>query len=576
MKPKHVHEIDIDTGPSPRSTPAQAFPSPEPKNDPQHEETSVYVLEELVQTERTYVHFLNAFLEIFVPYITQHKHIKSADAQLLLRNFPVLASLHRELLAAMEGASLRRVADVFIEFSPRFLVYSHYCSPHEEAMQVWRRQPKDIQAMSQRLVPRVTGGMKLNMSDVFMKPIQRITKYPLFLTQLAKCDTDVAEATRAMQTVLHRINQDRWVHGCQWKAHVFWKRVRPSTDISAALVMGACFEIHHHALHQHQRQTPVRSLGCFLFANRAMVGVKPKKKEDYHLRYVWRLEASLWELSELCHLPVDHYGFRLRRGPQTHVFDFLTLSRDVHLHWLALLYQTLHLRLPTRGRPDQVPHPLPSYHEIQVESFRSPPLAPSLDHVLAAAAEHDPVPAQGPEESPAAPAVSSSSSSVLKLVRASTSLGFYRSEPLRRRHRAPRSIEPYFSDFLTPVPPVSTPPPPLMLLLSRSCTSAPPSPTVSSSPQVRPHSTHVDWLPHAVERSSKEMAHTSSWMVSSAPHDIWPLMPNLLHTPSGPVSSTTCHQHHHHHEGKWSWLPFRHKLDSMHLVQNLPALTLYT
>ncbi|KAJ1515249.1 p24 complex component [Coelomomyces lativittatus] len=434
---------------------------------------------------------------VFVPYFQNHPHISSTDTRLLLRNVTTLAALHKDFLAELEQTPLHVLPILFLNYSPRFLEYQHYCSPHDEAMQVWKRQPKQIHVVTSILVPRVVDKeeARLAMTDVFMKPIQRITKYPLFLHQLNGVDRPSSNATspssfipipclppilspsssltttsqsssstlptptssplppslfeqakQAMQHVLKYLDQARWQYQGQLRAHDFWNRVKnvPSlpwsktTPPTISLLMMACFDVHHHILTQttttttttttptqpprseghgitepstwllHPRSTlspssssmvQVRALGCFLFANRSMVGVKPKKKDLYHVRYVWQFTVEGWEVVELMELPKMYYGFRLQRG--CHVFDFLTVSKDVHVHWLGWVYKSLYLQSPTkylsssttkplsqasevpkRGAPreNHPPQMFPSYHEIPVTSCYSlycPPISPT-------------------------------------------------------------------------------------------------------------------------------------------------------------------------------------------------------
>ncbi|KAL7752160.1 hypothetical protein RI367_002203 [Sorochytrium milnesiophthora] len=121
------------------------------------------------------------------------------------------------------------------------------------------------------------------------------------------------------------------------------------------------------------KQPTVKYLGCFMFSNHLLVAVKPRKKTQYGIKYIWRLvdkssratkspdyEAlvggiRLWDMVELYGFEGSEscYGFRLKRTQAAHptVFDFLTPSFETHTHWLSNVYQGLYGRPP---RPSDI------------------------------------------------------------------------------------------------------------------------------------------------------------------------------------------------------------------------------
>ena len=139
-----------------------------------------------------------------------HRHTRSS----IETSNPLLASSRARAMEPVEAAEMARL---FKELMPRFDAYEEYCAKHEIMMhELHRRIPawSDFGMGIESLAKSVTsieqraseGHKALTVSDLLMKPIQRVCRYPLLLAELLKQTpvVDGPEAHAEIEMVLHR------------------------------------------------------------------------------------------------------------------------------------------------------------------------------------------------------------------------------------------------------------------------------------------------------------------------------------------------------------------------------------
>lgn len=167
------------------------------------------VVEELLMTERKYVHDLELLLE----YQTQLQTTGALSADTIHYLFPnlnVLIDFQRRFLIGIEyHAQLppqeQRIGSVFINFEEGFDVYEGFALNQKKACQIAVAESAKLASLSHMVDPTY------ELPCYLIKPIQRICKYPLLLRELVKYTPDdwpnYQDQVRALE-VIKRVTQN--------------------------------------------------------------------------------------------------------------------------------------------------------------------------------------------------------------------------------------------------------------------------------------------------------------------------------------------------------------------------------
>ncbi|EPQ11578.1 Dynamin-binding protein [Myotis brandtii] len=151
------------------------------------------IIEELVQTERDYLKDLELCIKEVVQPL-RNKQIDRLDVDSLFSNIESVHQISAKLLSLLEEATadvepaMQVVGEVFLQIKgPLEDIYKIYCYHHDKAHSVLEAYEKE-EELKQQLslcVQSLQGKPNLtNMSSLLIKPIQRVTKYPLLLCEL--------------------------------------------------------------------------------------------------------------------------------------------------------------------------------------------------------------------------------------------------------------------------------------------------------------------------------------------------------------------------------------------------------
>ncbi|XP_056129245.1 rho guanine nucleotide exchange factor 25 isoform X2 [Lampris incognitus] len=166
-------------------------------------EKSIYVLTELVETERLYVEDLGLIVEGYMGTMANQgvpEDMKGKD-KIVFGNIHQIYDWHKDyFLGELENCVSEpdRLADLFIKHERRLHMYVVYC----------QNKPKSEHIVSEYIDSyfedlRQQLGHRLQLNDLLIKPVQRIMKYQLllkdFLKYYSKAGRDVAELERAVE-----------------------------------------------------------------------------------------------------------------------------------------------------------------------------------------------------------------------------------------------------------------------------------------------------------------------------------------------------------------------------------------
>ncbi|XP_018581495.2 rho guanine nucleotide exchange factor 25 isoform X2 [Scleropages formosus] len=168
-------------------------------------EKSIYVLKELIETEKLYVNDLGLIVEGYIATMNEKgvpDDMKGKD-KIVFGNIHQIFDWHKDyFLGELEKcvAEPERLAQLFIKHERRLHMYVVYC----------QNKPKSEHIVSEYIETyfeelRQQLGHRLQLNDLLIKPVQRIMKYQLllkdFLKYYTKAGMDTTELEKAVEVM---------------------------------------------------------------------------------------------------------------------------------------------------------------------------------------------------------------------------------------------------------------------------------------------------------------------------------------------------------------------------------------
>ncbi|KAM8933881.1 kalirin isoform 2-T2 [Pelodytes ibericus] len=165
-------------------------PSPAPRNHEEEQKAKalrgrMFVLNELVQTEKDYVKDLGVVVESFIPRIEEKGTPEDMNGKekIVFGNIHQIYDWHKDFfLGELQKCPQEpeRLAQLFIKHERRLHMYVIYCQNKPRSEYVVAEYDSYFEEVKQEVNQRFT------LSDFLIKPIQRITKYQLLLKDFLK------------------------------------------------------------------------------------------------------------------------------------------------------------------------------------------------------------------------------------------------------------------------------------------------------------------------------------------------------------------------------------------------------
>uniref|UniRef100_A0A8D3B492 Pleckstrin-likey domain-containing family G member 1 n=1 Tax=Scophthalmus maximus TaxID=52904 RepID=A0A8D3B492_SCOMX len=181
------------------------------------------VVQEILDTERTYVQDLRSIVEDYLECISNQSRLalSSEDKGSLFGNIQDIYHLNRDLLHDLEkcNADPVAIAECFVSKSEEFHIYTQYCTNYPRSVAVLTECMRN-KALAKFFRERQESlRHSLPLGSYLLKPVQRILKYHLLLHEIAnhmEKDTEtyevVQEAIDTMQRVAWHINDMKRKH----------------------------------------------------------------------------------------------------------------------------------------------------------------------------------------------------------------------------------------------------------------------------------------------------------------------------------------------------------------------------
>ncbi|XP_042359074.1 pleckstrin homology domain-containing family G member 1 isoform X1 [Plectropomus leopardus] len=181
------------------------------------------VVQEIMDTERTYVQDLRSIVEDYLESISNQSRLalSSEDRGSLFGNIQDIYHFNRDLLHDLEkcNADPVAIAECFVSKSEEFHIYTQYCTNYPRSVAVLTECMRN-KALAKFFRERQESlRHSLPLGSYLLKPVQRILKYHLLLHEIAnhmEKDTEtyevVQEAIDTMQRVAWHINDMKRKH----------------------------------------------------------------------------------------------------------------------------------------------------------------------------------------------------------------------------------------------------------------------------------------------------------------------------------------------------------------------------
>uniref|UniRef100_A0A3Q3JWW3 TIAM Rac1 associated GEF 1a n=1 Tax=Monopterus albus TaxID=43700 RepID=A0A3Q3JWW3_MONAL len=195
------------------------------------------VINELVETEKTYVNDLGCLIKCYLTPLQKESFLTQDELDVLFGNLREMVEFQVEFLRTLEDGTrlvpdldklerveqfkkvLFSVGGSFLHYADHFKIYSAFCASHTKVPKVLAKAKTDpeFKAFLAERNPRQQHSSTLE--SYLIKPIQRVLKYPLLLKELySLTDPDSEEhyhldlATKAMNKVASHINEMQKLH----------------------------------------------------------------------------------------------------------------------------------------------------------------------------------------------------------------------------------------------------------------------------------------------------------------------------------------------------------------------------
>ncbi|MBN3278444.1 DNMBP protein, partial [Polyodon spathula] len=200
------------------STPVTA-PSASPEQRMMEKRSKV--IEELLQTEKDYIKDMQMCVQEII-HPLQRKQVQNIDFDGLFGNVQMVIDLSTRLLKDLQDTE--SIGRVFVEYKTELEeVYKIYCQNHDDAIALLEAYEKDESIQNHilecleklRAVYREWGKTNyINLGSFVIKPVQRVMRYPLLLTELLSATAEshpdkrlLAEAVACVKEINVNINE---------------------------------------------------------------------------------------------------------------------------------------------------------------------------------------------------------------------------------------------------------------------------------------------------------------------------------------------------------------------------------
>ncbi|KAF7231106.1 rho guanine nucleotide exchange factor TIAM2 [Nothobranchius furzeri] len=200
------------------------------------------VIQELVDTEKSYVKDLVCLLDVYLTPLQRETFLSKDEMEALFGSLPEMLDFQRVFLQTLEERIagcpnitsletpdqfkklLFSLGGSFLYYADHFKLYSGFCANHIKVQKVLEKAKTDGAFKHFLEARNPTNQHSSSLESYLIKPVQRVLKYPLLLRELVSLTnpdspehSHLTEALRAMEKVASHINEMQKIYeeyGC--------------------------------------------------------------------------------------------------------------------------------------------------------------------------------------------------------------------------------------------------------------------------------------------------------------------------------------------------------------------------
>uniref|UniRef100_A0A4W3HFX8 Pleckstrin homology and RhoGEF domain containing G1 n=1 Tax=Callorhinchus milii TaxID=7868 RepID=A0A4W3HFX8_CALMI len=323
------------------------------------------VVQEILETERTYVQDLKTIVQDYLDCITdQSRHpLGTEERSALFGNIRDIYHFNSELLQDLENCDSDPVAiaECFVAKSEEFHIYTQYCTNYPRSVAVLTECMRNKVLAKFFRERQETLKHSLPLGSYLLKPVQRILKYHLLLHEIVnhldkdtECYDVVQDAIDTMQRVAWHINDMKRKHEHAVRLQEIqslltnWKG--PDLTSYGELVLEGTFRI--------QRAKNERTL--FLLDKLLLI---TKKREDMYTYKAHILCCNLMLVEVIPKEPLSFSVFHYKNPKVQHTVQAKSVQdkRLWILHLKRLILENHPAKIPAKVRKSKL-HNHPGFH----------------------------------------------------------------------------------------------------------------------------------------------------------------------------------------------------------------------
>eukprot|EP00795_Rhopilema_esculentum_P017568 gene17568-9199_t len=235
-------------------------------------------IHELINTEQIFMDDLSLTLEIFYNPMAEAGVLTEQELNTVFVNWREIIMCNTKLLKALlvrktmsVNNKVEAIGDVLVEQIPRMTPYIRFCSCQIKACKLLQRKVEN-DAEFKQFEKKCAGNSRLRqnlpLSSYLLKPLQRITKYPLIIKQIIKYTPEdhhdrpnLEQALEQIQELCSQINEN--IRMVESSSRLEWLQSHVTLEgLGETNCLGQRKYLHHATLYKHKSNKELRA---FLF-----------------------------------------------------------------------------------------------------------------------------------------------------------------------------------------------------------------------------------------------------------------------------------------------------------------------